>query len=59
MPRAKVTRIHRAARPDWTEALEPFLVVKKAQGRNSCALSDYRRHVSQFFRRHPLCRQRG
>lgn len=37
----------------WQEALEQFLVLKKAQGRADSTLEDYKRFLGYFFNRYP------
>jgi integrase len=37
----------------WESSLEEFLIWKKAEGRSERTLSDYKIHISNFFRRYP------
>jgi len=38
---------------DWKNLLEVFLFEKKAEGRAPRTISDYKLHVSNFFKRFP------
>jgi len=56
MPRkAKVVRLRRDLPATWQEALEEFLVLKRAQGAAPRTLKDYQAHVTRFFSRYPDC----
>jgi len=59
LAKGKLLRIRRGAPATWGEALEQFLCWKQAQGRRSRTLTDYRKVVGLFFRRHPEAWQGG
>jgi site-specific recombinase XerD len=50
---AKVLRIDKRLPQTWEEALEAFLLWKKAQGRRTTTLNDYCYHVQKFLKRFP------
>jgi hypothetical protein len=48
-----VVPLSRHAKPTWEEALEDFLNLKGAEGRAPRTLTDYRKHVTRFFKLYP------
>ncbi|BAF60316.1 integrase [Pelotomaculum thermopropionicum SI] len=53
MAKKKVATVRKEVPDTWQEALQGFLFWKQAQGLAERTLTDYRKHVSQFFNRHP------
>ena len=51
--KARVVKIVNNHEITWEEALEDYLILKKAQGRSERTLKDYQYHVKLFFRRFP------
>lgn len=45
--------LRKPAYDEWTEALEAFLLWRRATGLSERTLSDYRYHVGRFFTEHP------
>lgn len=52
MARARVLKISEHIPSTWEETLEQFISWKKAQGLSKQTLDDYKRHVSQFYKRY-------
>lgn len=50
---ARVTKVVKTVPNSWEEAVQEFLYLKKAQGRSTATLNDYKRHISYFFKRYP------
>ena len=50
---ARVLRIDRTVPSNWEEALDEFLLSKKAQGASPRTVKDYQYHIGLFFARYP------
>jgi len=53
MAREKVSAIRKKVSATWEEALQEFLFWKESQGLAERTITDYRKHVTQFFKRYP------
>lgn len=53
MAKGRVVRIKRDIPECWEEAMQQFLYLKKAEGKSERTQLDYRKHISQFFKRYP------
>ncbi|EMS74058.1 tyrosine-type recombinase/integrase [Ruminiclostridium cellobioparum] len=50
----RVTKINQSMKSrSWEDALNEFLLLKKAEGRSRITLDDYERHIYYFFNRFP------
>lgn len=50
---ARVTRINRVLSKTWEDAMQEFIHWKMAQGLSETTVKDYKKHISQFFKRYP------
>lgn len=50
---AKVIKLEKSKPRDWQDALQEFLLWKQATGVRERTLSDYKLHVTMFFKRYP------